>query len=275
LKEDVLMTTHPQETESEPETEDLLDPHSCEAIGHIEDMVMSFLSQLAFSGRSQGHSQSDETSELESEDAKSSGKPLKTNSRIELKLADRSKQGLDGADSSRFRTIRYPRKCSTGSAKPLAQLFRVLDLAHEAVIDQMPTTKRDIYYKDVALFKNQRTIDNLVDDLAATFEMERSDLNIRATSKGLICGAGLTIHLVTGDTIEVNDTEGTLIPVGEDIESFNADESISWVLVVEKEAVFQTLCRLRLATHSSLSGHGLIITACRLDFTSLPASLLM
>lgn len=65
-----------------------------------------------------------------------------------------------------------------------------------------------------------------MDDLAATFELERSDLHIvqlfdcdmhvepilinpiqRAASKGLVCGAGLTIHLITGETIKVNDTE--------------------------------------------------------------------
>lgn len=51
-----------------------------------------------------------------------------------------------------------------------------------------------------------------------------------------------------------------MIPVGEDIASFSADDNISWVLIVEKEAVFQTLCRLRLTTSPSLPGHGLIIT---------------
>jgi Type IIB DNA topoisomerase len=59
-----------------------------------------------------------------------------------------------------------------------AQLFRVLDLTHEAITHDIPTTKRcawstadvftnssypcsDVYYKDVALFKRQRTVDNV------------------------------------------------------------------------------------------------------------------
>jgi hypothetical protein len=29
--------------------------------------------------------------------------------------------------------------------------------------------------------------------------------------------------------------QGTLIPVGEDIESFGLDDDVSWVLIVEKE----------------------------------------
>ncbi|KAL1669961.1 Spo11/DNA topoisomerase VI subunit A, partial [Schizophyllum commune] len=129
----------------------------------------------------------------------------------------------------------YPRKCTSGSARPFAQLFRVMDIAHEAVIDDIPSTKRDMYYKDVALFGTQRVVDNLVDDLAATFEVERSDLNVRATSKGLICGSSLLIHLRSGEVLQPNDSDGTLIPVGEDIQSFSLVRAISWVLIVEKD----------------------------------------
>jgi hypothetical protein len=73
--------------------------------------------------------------------------------------------------------------------------------------------------------------------------------------------------------------QGALIPVGEDISRFEVDDDISWVLIVEKEvwtlfssllrilsirgikqAVFQTLCRLKLASHPSLPGPGIVIT---------------
>ena len=114
----------------------------------------------------------------------------------------------------------------------------------------------------------------LVDDLAATFELERSDLNVvsvcvivlttnqplippsietqRASSKGLVCGGGLAIHLTEGEIVYANDSEvpslslyfncaanckrqGALIPVGEDISKFEVDDDIAWVLIVEKE----------------------------------------
>lgn len=117
-----------------------------------------------------------------------------------------------------------------------------------------------MYYKDVPLFKAQGTVDRLVDDLAVTLGLERADLKIRAASKGLICGTGLTIHLLEGEAISINNLEGTLIPTGEIIERFELKGDISWVLVVEKEAVFQTLCRFQFASHRSLPGPGLIIT---------------
>ncbi|KAJ6499021.1 topoisomerase acting in meiosis [Mycena sanguinolenta] len=156
--------------------------------------------------------------------------------------------------------MRFPVKRATGSARPFAQLFRVMDLVHEAVVDEIPVTKRDIYYKDVPLFKKQQVVDNLVDDLAATFELDRADLNVRATSKGLVCGSGLTIHLHSGERLHATDTEGTLIPVGEDIKTFAVADDVEWVLLVEKDAVFQTLCRVRFARHAALPGRGIIIT---------------
>lgn len=38
------------------------------------------------------------------------------------------------------------------------------------------------------------------------------------------------------------------------------DEDVAWVLIVEKEAVFQTLCRLGITDGRSLPGRGLLLT---------------
>ncbi|EDR11599.1 topoisomerase acting in meiosis, partial [Laccaria bicolor S238N-H82] len=174
----------------------------------------------------------------------------KVKPKVEIMLVDRKRNTIEGTTS--YKCIRYPKKSTTGSARPLAQLMRLLDLTHEAILDGLPATKRDIFYKDVALFKTQKVVDNLVDDLAATFQIERSDLNIRASTKGLISGAGLTIQLLSGEVIQLIDTEGSIIPAGEDIESFSVDEDVAWVLIVEKEAVFQTLCRLGITDVDSI-----------------------
>ncbi|KAF5351700.1 hypothetical protein D9756_007749 [Leucocoprinus leucothites] len=200
----------------------------------IESLVLSFLQQLV------------DTSGLKF-DEKIPAHERRAQSKIHLQLANRKAKGPT-------KTLTYPKKCNIGSARPFAQLFRVMDLAHEAIIEDIPMTKRDIYYNDVQLFKSQRTVDALVDDLAATFDLDRSSLNVRASSKGLVCGSGLTIRLSSGETIQPTDTEvhtygpiftgnrrndtrsqGTLIPVGEDIESFGLEEDVCWVLVVEKE----------------------------------------
>ncbi|KAL4065661.1 Spo11/DNA topoisomerase VI subunit A [Scleroderma yunnanense] len=131
---------------------------------------------------------------------------------------------------------------------------------HQALDKGVSLTKRDLYYRDVALFRSQTIVDRLIDDLAATLKQDRADLNIRATSKGLICGSGLLIHLVEGGALRLNDCEGTLIPPGENIARFEIEGPITWVLVVEKEAIFQTLCKLQFTKYPTLPGRGLIIT---------------
>ncbi|KAG2148313.1 Spo11/DNA topoisomerase VI subunit A [Suillus cothurnatus] len=241
-------------------------PTSSEAIQKIERLALSFLEQLAGSLRKP---QTDIASTRSSQAAISSRSKYP---KIELQLADRHK-----TSSECTRVIRYPLKRRGASLKPFAQILRVMDFAHQALVDNVPLTKRDMYYKDVPLFKTQGTVNRLVDDLAVTLGLERADLQIRAASKGLICGTGLTIHLLEGEALSINDLEantfsretnpdfecvyqGTLIPTGETIERFDLKGDISWVLVVEKEAVFQTLCRFQFASHQSLPGPGFIIT---------------
>ncbi|KIO10072.1 hypothetical protein M404DRAFT_996060 [Pisolithus tinctorius Marx 270] len=135
-----------------------------------------------------------------------------------------------------------------------------MSYAHRALEQGISLTKRDIYYKDVALFKSQKIVDRFIDDLAATLQWDRADLNIRATSKGLICGSCLVIRLIGGASLHLNDHQGTLIPAGEDIGQFEFESRVAWVLIVEKEAIFQTLCQLNFSKYPGLPGPGLIVT---------------
>ncbi|KZV66886.1 DNA topoisomerase IV, alpha subunit [Peniophora sp. CONT] len=136
----------------------------------------------------------------------------------------------------------------------------VLNVAHESLVTDLPTTKRDMFYQDVGLFGSQREVDQLTDDLAATFQLDRSDLNIRASGKGLLCGDGLKIVLGDGSSVSATNTDPVLIPQAEDIQRFELNHEIAWVLVVEKEAVFQTLCRLAITNHPSFPGSGVVVT---------------
>ncbi|KAM5533314.1 hypothetical protein V8D89_012988 [Ganoderma adspersum] len=171
-------------------------------------------------------------------------------------------QSLANRDETQIpmRSLVFPRATKNPSARPFAQLFRVIDLIHQALVSDVPVTKRDIYYNDVQLFRSQAVVDRLIDDLAATLHLTRADLNVRASSKGLFCGSGLAVHLKSGETLEISDGDASLIPQAEDIERFAVARTLAWVLVVEKEAVFQTLCKLRLATHQAFPGWGLIVT---------------
>ncbi|KAF5393366.1 hypothetical protein D9757_000527 [Collybiopsis confluens] len=245
-----------------PESDELVESElESDPIAKLEEMAVDFLSQLC---RSAVPSQQQSGSE-ENFDSSSTGRAA-----IHLEMADRTRTDpATGFHGVRF--ITYPKKMASGSARQLAQLFRVVNLMHEASVEQVPATKRDIYYRNVPLFQTQKTVDTvwihdfdplyvtfelvfqLVDDIAATVQLDRADLNVRATSKGTFCGSVLSIHLTSGEIIKGLDLEGSLIPVGEDIETFNIDGDLAW-------AVFQTLCHLQATSHPSLPGKGLIIT---------------
>ncbi|OSD04027.1 DNA topoisomerase IV, alpha subunit [Trametes coccinea BRFM310] len=239
-----LITTGEDDSAPEADIEEDEDIRD-EALHQIEGLVLSFMTQLVASLPASG---------AYSQIASKKGGYKK----IALRLADRRKEPT--TSDLNMRTLEMPRGARGASARPFAQLFRTLDLMHKALTDDIPTTKRDMYYKDVELFGSQSTVDSLVDDLAATFQIGRADLNVRASSKGLVCGAGLRLHLHSGEILAVSDSEPILIPPSEDIERFEVDSNLAWVLVVEKEAVFQTLCRLRLGTHHALPGNGLVVT---------------
>lgn len=64
----------------------------------------------------------------------------------------------------------------------------------------------------------------------------------------------------TGSVIAGQHNEPTLIPVQTDIQSIQLAAEVAWILVVEKDAVFQTLCRAGVTTHPKLPGHGILIT---------------
>ncbi|KAF9520550.1 hypothetical protein BS47DRAFT_1286934, partial [Hydnum rufescens UP504] len=142
-----------------------------------------------------------------------------------------------------------------------AILFRVLDLCHGALLQHTTITKRELFYHDVSLFGKQSRVDDLIDDLAATFGVNRSDLNVTASPKGLVCGSAASIELYMRSYLRVfPNFKPTLIPPGDEIAQIIANEALGYVLVVEKEAVFQTLCTSGFADSELLPRRGLIMT---------------
>ena len=98
----------------------------------------------------------------------------------------------------------------------------------------MPLFKTQSVVDDVreeyVQIQETNTTDQLVDDLAATLNVSRGDLNVvcashiisrsnlipfqRASPKGLFCGSGLSIHLKQGGVVHGTDSEvRVLVPL--------------------------------------------------------------
>lgn len=105
------------------------------------------------------------------------------------------------------------------------------------------TSKRDIYYKDVSTYKkSQRYCDAIIDSIATSLAMcLEGDLRIFPSKKGLIYG---TFKMHTGDEVfECNVIKPPSLIPNFDIERCSiASEPPKVVILVEKDAVFSTLC---------------------------------
>jgi len=134
-----------------------------------------------------------------------------------------------------------------------------------------------MHYRDPALFGNQATVDRYVDDIAFTFSVARSALNVTAVAKGLVVGA-MSFCRRDGSTVDAAmDREGILVPNLKDILSVDLS-NVNWILVVEKEASFRSIAASgfwdRLGAEGVLmtgKGYPDIATRALLHFLSTPS----
>ncbi|KAE8267363.1 hypothetical protein A4X09_0g4987 [Tilletia walkeri] len=141
---------------------------------------------------------------------------------------------------------------------------------------------RDLFYRDVALFKRQTSSDAHIASLSSALDVDRDALGIRAAAKGLLSGS-FRLQLrqslpsprdghsdAEGDGahdghqqpviwLEGSPASQHLVPFVHDLDTFQTEAT--WVLVVEKEAIFQILCQHAFAAGSSMNlKPGLLIT---------------
>ncbi|KAG9193205.1 hypothetical protein G6011_03240 [Alternaria panax] len=137
-------------------------------------------------------------------------------------------------------------------------LLRILELIHSCLIADTTMTKRDIYYRHPDLFVKQSVVDRYVDDLACTFSITRSQLNVTAAAKGLLAGHFRLIRHDGHDIDGMSEKEGVLVPNVNENDILELTE-VHWVLVIEKEATFRSL--VNSPQWKILSSNGLVLTA--------------
>ncbi|KAL7945283.1 Spo11/DNA topoisomerase VI subunit A [Trichoderma barbatum] len=154
--------------------------------------------------------------------------------------------------------VHFPGRNAQEATK-FARILLIMQLAHDALVSGTVLTKRHIFYQHQGLFVKQRTVDELVDNLAFTLNVQRDDLNIVASSKGVFSGP-LSIRLQDNTVVGPATGEaGTALPPTGSIAAISC-ESIRWILVVEKDAIFRSLTSCSF-WQTSCVGPGLLITA--------------
>ncbi|BEJ11069.1 hypothetical protein CspHIS471_0104910 [Cutaneotrichosporon sp. HIS471] len=178
-------------------------------------------------------------------------------------MDDVSVMAADGPRTLILREHTFPHEPRPAPKQPvLLYMTRVLLVAsvlYDAILNNNRVTLRDVYYRDVSLFKQQRVVNRIVDDLIATVGLKRDDLHVCAAAKGLIASKAVTIKLTTGEELSLSSTVPALIPRAEAIQNLEAPDGLEWILIVEKDAVMQTLCSSRLLDDGRV-GPGALVT---------------
>ncbi|XP_046745804.1 meiotic recombination protein W68 [Diprion similis] len=145
-------------------------------------------------------------------------------------------------DASRSITVDFRRK---NSRKNLALLVTLMSYVHKMLINRTSKTRRSLYYElqsernSAGLAKNQRILDTAVNHVASLLECSPWELGFTATSKGLVYG-DLSLTFSKEDLVSCEVAGGVLIPQNVNRVT-SARTSARYVLVVEKDAVFQRL----------------------------------
>lgn len=110
-------------------------------------------------------------------------------------------------------------------------------------------TKRDLFYTDVKLFKQQTESDDVLDDVACMVGCTRSSLNVVAAEKGIVVGR--VIFEDDGDTIDCTKmgVGGKAIPPSIDRVT-NVRGDAQFILLIEKDAAFMRLAEDRCAAQN-------------------------
>jgi len=77
---------------------------------------------------------------------------------------------------------------STAQVRKTVIMTRVMEMLHQVLRRNIHTTKRDLFYADVKLFRSQDESDAVLDDVACVIGCTRTSLHVVASEKGVVVG---------------------------------------------------------------------------------------
>jgi meiotic recombination protein SPO11 len=133
---------------------------------------------------------------------------------------------------------------AVASVRKAAIMARVLQLVYDVLRKGIHVTKRDLFYTDVKLFRDQAESDVILDDVAAMLGCTRTSLHVVASDKGIVVGR--LQFRDDGDLIDCTrmGIGGKAIPPFIDkITDIRSDAQ--FILLIEKEAAFMRVAEDR------------------------------
>ncbi len=143
---------------------------------------------------------------------------------------------------------------NVGQAKRFMQTLAIAAKCHKFLEEDLHTTIRGLFYQlkyslgedvDENIFNEQAESNPLIEDLEVSLGVKREDLNLNANRKGVLAGNMRIIDNFGGERTVIDTAKqgrsGWAIPSDVDNEIEFVDIKAKYVLVVEKDAIWQRL----------------------------------
>ncbi|XP_052207159.1 meiotic recombination protein SPO11-1 isoform X2 [Diospyros lotus] len=125
-------------------------------------------------------------------------------------------------------------------ARRLDVLLRVLLIVQQLLQESKHSSKRDIYYMYPSVFQEQSVVDKAINDICILLHCSRHNLNVVPVGNGLVIG--WLRFTEAGRKFDCMSSLNTAYPIPVHTEEVkNIISAAHYVLVVEKESVFQRL----------------------------------
>ena len=180
------------------------------------------------------------------------GDCLLKNEKIVIMVIDLDKTAKFNYDEGRYvipednKNFKYNEYDLYSSSKKIAQIIKIASILYEKTLVFSSSTKRELYYIDPELFKSTDQIDSILNDLCSILFINRFELPIFPSAKGLFCG---NMKLINEKGFQMNIGNNTnynkinLITYDYLTENFTIqfESALSFILIVEKETLFFNL----------------------------------
>ncbi|KAJ4725272.1 Spo11/DNA topoisomerase VI, subunit A protein [Melia azedarach] len=128
-------------------------------------------------------------------------------------------------------------------------LLRVLLIVQQLLQENRHGSKRDIYYMHPSLFAEQLVVDRAINDICILLQCSRHNLNVVSVGKGLVMG--WLRFLEAGRKFDCINNPNTVHHIPVLVEEVKDIVSVAnYILVVEKESVFQRLANDQFCTRN-------------------------
>lgn len=189
-----------------------------------------------------------------------------SNKKLIISIVDLDKSAIFNYDEGCYilpeetKNYKYSILTLFGHSTKIAQIIKLASLLYMKSITFSGSTKRELYYNDVELFKSTICIDTIISDMCSLLFINRFQMSVFPSAKGLFAGNITIINKDSNVSIQTTMSFSKINLIASDYftNDYIVKSSADFILIVEKETLFFNLINNK--EYHSILGKSIIIT---------------